>query len=108
MIQSTKCYVSFAKAMHVDTFNVYYLQQLISKCQQNEAVAADKSIKEYENKKEGFLEATTVKQFPTGYCEQKQRLSHLKECMAEMRIRIPSTCMQSQKFTNNEGCGGTR
>ena len=74
MIQSTKCYVSFAKAMHVDTFNVYYLQQLISKCQQNEAVAADKSIKEYENKKEGFLEATTVKQFQQAIVSKAETL----------------------------------
>ena len=71
---------------HVDTFNVYYLQQLISECQQNEAI--DKSIKEYEEKKERFLEATTVKQFQQAIVSKAETLP--PKGMAEMTIRIPA------------------
>ena len=38
---------------HVDTFNVYYLQQLISRFHQSDA--AIKSIKEYEERENSFL-----------------------------------------------------
>ena len=45
---------------HIDTFNIRYLEQLISRFHQNDAIV--KKVKEYEEKKE-FLRATTVKEF---------------------------------------------
>ena len=73
---------------HVDTFNVYYLQQLISRFHQSDA--AIKSIEEYEEKKEQFLDATTVKEFQQAIVSKAETLP--PKGMAEMTIRIPSNC----------------
>ena len=71
---------------HVDTFNVYYLQQLISRFHQSDA--AIESIKEYEEKREKFLEATTVKDFQQAIVSKAETLP--PKGMAEMTIRIPA------------------
>ena len=73
---------------HVDTFNVYYLQQLISQCQQSDT--AIKSVLKYDIKKEKFLEATTVKEFQQAIVSKAETLP--PKGMAEMTIRIPSKC----------------
>ena len=46
---------------HVDTFNVYYLECLISWFHRSDAIM--KSIEKYIKKKEKFLETTTVQKF---------------------------------------------
>ena len=71
---------------HVDTFNVYYLQQLISRFHQSDAVI--ESVKEYEDRKEKFLEATTVKQFQQAIVNKAETLP--PKGMAEITIRIPA------------------
>ena len=71
---------------HVDTFNVYYLQQLISHFHQGDA--AIKLIKEYNKKKEQFLDATTVKEFQQAIVSKAETLP--PKGMAEMTIRIPA------------------
>ena len=71
---------------HVDTFNVYYLQQLISCFHQSDA--AIKSIEEYEEKREQFLDTTTVKDFQQAIVSKAETLP--PKGMAEMTIRIPA------------------
>ena len=69
---------------HVDTFNVYYLQQLISRFHQSAVIA----VKEYEEKREKFLEATTVKEFHQAIVSKAETLP--PKGMAELTIRIPA------------------
>ena len=71
---------------HVDTFNVYYLRQLIESFDQSDA--AIKSIKEYEEKREQFLDATTVKDFQQAIVSKAETLP--PKGMAEITIRIPA------------------
>ena len=71
---------------HVDTFNVYYLQQLISRFHQSDAVI--ESVKEYEEKREQFLEATTVREFQQAIVSKAETLP--PKGMAEITIRIPA------------------
>ena len=73
---------------HVDTFNIYYLQQLISQCKQSDDV--NKSFKEYEERIDKFLEDTTVKEFQQAIVSRAETLP--PKGMAEMTIRIPSMC----------------
>ena len=71
---------------HIDTFNVYYLRQLIGSLEQSDA--AIKLIKEYEEKREKFLDATTVKEFQQAIVSKADTLP--PKGMAEMTIRIPA------------------
>ena len=54
------------------------------------ADASIRSIEEYEEKKEKFLEATTVKQFQQAIVSKAETLP--PKGMAEMMIRIPVVC----------------
>ena len=72
---------------HVDTFNVYYLQQLISRFHKSDSAAIE-SVKEYEEKREKFLEATTVKQFQQAIVSKVETLP--PKGMAVLAIRIPA------------------
>ena len=73
---------------HVDTFNIYYLQQLISRFHQSEDMV--KSVKDYKEKIEIFFEATTVKEFLQAIVSKADTLP--PKGMAELLIRIPSMC----------------
>ena len=69
----------------IDTFNIRYLEQLISKFHQNEAIV--KKIKEYEKKKEEFLRATTVKEFQQAVVSKAETVT--PKGMAAVTIKIP-------------------
>ena len=71
---------------HVDTFNVFYLQKLISRFHQSDATI--NSIEEYEEKREQFLDTTTVKEFQQAIVSKAETLP--PKGMAEMTIRIPA------------------
>ena len=69
----------------IDTFNIRYLEQLISKFHQNEAIV--KKIKEYEEKKEEFLRTTTVKAFQQAVVSKAETVT--PKGMAAVTIKIP-------------------
>ena len=70
---------------HIDTFNVRYLEQLISRFHKNEAIV--KKIEEYEEKKEEFLRATTVKEFQQAVVSKAEAVT--PKGMAAVTIKIP-------------------
>ena len=70
---------------HIDTFNVRYLEQLISRFHKNEAIV--KKIEEYEEKKEEFLRATTVKEFQQAVISKAESVT--PKGMAAVTIKIP-------------------
>ena len=69
----------------IDTFNIRYLECLVSKFHQDEAIV--KKIKEYEEKKEEFLRATTVKEFQQAVVSKAEAVTPKR--MAAVTIRIP-------------------
>ena len=70
---------------HIDTFNIRYLEQLISQFHQNEAIV--KKIKEYKEKKEKFLTDTTVKKFQQAVVSKAEAL--IPKGMVAVTIKIP-------------------
>ena len=70
---------------HIDTFNIRYLEQIISRFHQNEAIV--QKIKEYEEKKEEFLRATTVKEFQQAVVSKAEAVT--PKGMAAVTIKIP-------------------
>ena len=70
---------------HIDTFNITYLEQLISRYHQSEAIV--KKIKEYNEKKEEFLSATTVKEFQQAVVSKAETV--IPKGMAAVTIKIP-------------------
>ena len=70
---------------HIDTFNVRYLEQLISRFHKNEAIV--KKIEEYEEKKEEFLRATTVKEFQQAVVSKAEAVT--PKGMTTVTIKIP-------------------
>ena len=70
---------------HIDTFNIRCLKQLISQFHQNEAIV--KKVEEYEEKKEKFLRATTVKEFQQAVVSKAETVT--PKGMAAVTIRIP-------------------
>ena len=69
---------------HIDTFNIRYLEQLISRFHQNKAIV--KKIEEYEEKKEEFLRATTVKEFQQAVVSKAEAVT--PKGMAAVIIKI--------------------
>ena len=69
---------------YVDTFNVYYLQQLAT-CLERDDVK--QLIQEYEEKKEKFLEDTTVLDFQKAVVSKTE--PYLSNGMVEVAIKIP-------------------
>ena len=69
----------------IDTFNIRYLEQLISRFHKNEAIV--NKIKEYEEKKEEFLRATTVKEFQQAVVSKAEAVT--PKGMASVTIKIP-------------------
>ena len=69
----------------IDTFNIRYLKQLVSRYHQSEAIV--KKIKEYEEKKEEFLRATTVKEFQQAVVSKAETV--IPKGMAAVTIKIP-------------------
>ena len=70
---------------HIDTFNVRYLERLISRFHQSDAII--KTIEKYEEKKEEFLRATTVKEFQQAVVSRAETVTPKR--MATVTIRIP-------------------
>ena len=70
---------------HIDTFNIRYLEQLISKFRQSEAIV--KKVEEYEKKKDEFLRATTVKEFQQAVVSKAESIT--PKGMAAVTIKIP-------------------
>ena len=70
---------------HIDTFNIRYLEQLISRFHQNKAIV--KKVEEYEEKKDEFLRATTVKEFQQAVVSKAEAVT--PKGMAAVTIRIP-------------------
>ena len=70
---------------HIDTFNIRYLEQLISRFHKNKALV--KKIEEYEEKKEEFLRATTVKEFQQAVVSKAEAVT--PKGMVELTIKIP-------------------
>ena len=69
----------------IDTFNIRYLECLVSRFHQNKAII--KTIEKYEEKKEEFLRATTVKEFQQAVVSRAE--SVLPRGMAAVTIKIP-------------------
>ena len=70
---------------HIDTFNINYLECLVSRFHKNEAII--KKIEKYEEKKEEFLRATTVQQFQQAVISKAETV--IPKGMAKVIIRIP-------------------
>ena len=69
---------------YVDTFNVYYLQKLAT-CLERDDV--NQLVQQYEEKKEKFLEDTTVLEFQKAVVSNTK--PHLPSGMVEVAIKIP-------------------
>ena len=69
----------------IDTFNIRYLEQLVSRFHQSKAIV--KKIEEYEEKKEEFLRATTVKEFQQAVVSKAEAVT--PKGMAAVTIKIP-------------------
>ena len=69
----------------IDTFNIRYLEQLISRFHKNKALV--KKIEEYEEKKEEFLRATTVKEFQQAVVSKAEAVT--PKGMVTVTIKIP-------------------
>ena len=70
---------------HIDTFNIRYLEQLISRFHKNKAIV--KKIEDYKEKKDEFLKATTVKDFQQAVISKAETIT--PKGMATVSIRIP-------------------
>ena len=70
---------------HIDTFNIRYLEQLISRFHKKRALV--QKIKKYEKKKEEFLRATTVKKFQQAVVSKAEAVT--PKGMATVTIKIP-------------------
>ena len=70
---------------HIGTFNIRDLECLISRFHRSEAIV--KKVKEYEEKKEEFLKATTVKEFQQAVVSKAEAV--IPKGMAAVTIRIP-------------------
>ena len=68
----------------IDTFNVYYLQQLATCLERDDL---KKLVNEYEEKKDKFLEDTTVLDFQKAVVSKTE--PHLPKGMVEVAIKIP-------------------
>ena len=71
---------------HVDTFNVHYLECLISRFHTSDAIM--KSIEEYIKKKEKFLKTTTVQKFQQAVVSRVEAVC--PKGMAEVTIKVPN------------------
>ena len=69
----------------IDTFNIIYLERLVSRFHQGKAII--KTIKKYKEKKEEFLRATTVKEFQQAVVSRAETV--LPRGMAAVTIKIP-------------------
>ena len=70
---------------HLDTFNIRYLKYLVSRFHQSDAIV--RKVKEYEEKKEEFLRATTVKEFQQAVVSIAEAVT--PKGMASVTIKIP-------------------
>ena len=70
---------------HLDTFNIRYLERLVSRFHQSDAII--KTIKKYEERKEEFLRTTTVKGFQQAVVSRAETVTPRR--MATVTIRIP-------------------
>ena len=71
---------------HIDAFNIIYLKQLIHRFHRNRALI--QKLEEYEEKKEEFLRATTVKNFQQAVISKADAI--IPKGMAKVTITIPS------------------
>ena len=71
---------------HIDTFNIRYLEQLVSRFHQSKAIV--KKIEEYEKKKEKFLRTTTVKKFQQAVVSKAEAAT--PKGMVTVTIKIPN------------------
>ena len=69
----------------IDTFNIRYLERLVSRFHQSDAII--KTIEKYEEKKEEFLRLTTVKEFQQAVVNRAETVTPRR--MATVTIRIP-------------------
>ena len=69
----------------IDTFNIRYLEQLVSRFHQNESIV--QKIEEYEEKKDEFLRATTVKEFQQAVVSKAEAVT--PKGMVTVTIKIP-------------------
>ena len=70
---------------HLDTFNIRYLERLVSRFHQSDAIL--KTIEKYEEKKEEFLRTTTVTEFQQAVVSRAETVTPRK--MATVTIKIP-------------------
>ena len=70
---------------HIDTFNIRYLKHLVNRFHQSDAII--KTIEKYEEKKEEFLRATTVKKFQQAVVSRAETVTPKR--MATVTIKIP-------------------
>ena len=82
---------------HVDTFNVYYLECLISRFHRSDAIM--KSIKEYIKKKDKFLKTTTVQKFQQAVVSRAEAVC--PKGMAEIIIKVPNISETNMRTMND-------
>ena len=82
---------------HVDTFNVHYLECLISRFHTSDAIM--KSIEEYIKKKEKFLKTTTVQKFQQAIVSRVEAVC--PKGMAEVTIKVPNISEKNMRTMND-------
>ena len=82
---------------HMDTFNIYYLEQLAARFQRDEV---DELIDEYNEKKEAFLTETVVTKFHEVIASRVR--SVLPEGMASISIKIPQSLANKRNLKDME------
>ena len=86
---------------HVDTFNIYYLEQLTARFQRKEV---DELIDEYNEAKEAFLTETVVTEFHEAITSRVGPV--LPEEMATITIKIPQSLANERTLKDMERLAG--
>ena len=82
---------------HVDTFNVHYLECLISRFHRSDAIM--KSIEDYIKKKEKFLKTTTVQKFQQAVVSRAEAVR--PKGMAEVTIKVLDISEKNMRTMND-------
>ena len=86
---------------HVDTFNIYFLEQLAAHFQRDEV---DELIDEYDKKKEAFLTETVVTKFHEAIASRVSPV--LQEEMAAITIKLPQSLANERTLKDMERLAG--
>ena len=82
---------------HIDTFNISYLESLITQFSRNKSIG--EKIEKYKKKKEEFLRNTTVKQFQQAVVSKADAI--IPKGMAKVTITIPKVYKGALRTMND-------